>query len=185
MFPQITKSTHESWSGLVHTRMLQSYTWWTERGLRRFLSKWQLSWGWFVLEWILFISSLFRFSYAELRSFLNMFYEEEEREADRIRTKFLLVKRRLQRQLEALERKREGEEEGSAASESLCWMILRTSTTTTVKNLQYHNPNYNSDFQLWLWSACIWLKCCLHLITECAFPSNHDFCIMNKIGCLT
>ena len=51
---------------------------------------------------------------------MNMFYEEEEREADRIRTKFLLVKRRLQRQLEALERKREGEEEGSAASESLC-----------------------------------------------------------------
>ena len=63
---------------------------------------------------------LVRFSYAELRSFLNMFYEEEEREADRIRTKFLLVKRRLQRQLEALERKREREEEGSAASESLC-----------------------------------------------------------------
>ena len=52
----------------------------------------------------------FRFSYAELRSFLNMFYEEEEREADRIRTKFLLIKRRLQRQLEALERKRRGEE---------------------------------------------------------------------------
>ena len=50
-----------------------------------------------------------RFSYAELRSFLNMFYEEEEREADRIRTKFLLIKRRLQRQLEALERKTEPE----------------------------------------------------------------------------
>ena len=50
-----------------------------------------------------------RFSYAELRSFLNMFYEEEEREADRIRTKFLLIKRRLQRQLEALERKTETE----------------------------------------------------------------------------
>ena len=50
-----------------------------------------------------------RFSYAELRSFLNMFYEEEEREADRIRTKFLLIKRRLQRQLEALERKSEAE----------------------------------------------------------------------------
>ena len=50
-----------------------------------------------------------RFSYAELRSFLNMFYEEEEREADRIRTKFLLIKRRLQRQLEALERKTEVE----------------------------------------------------------------------------
>ena len=47
-----------------------------------------------------------RFSYAELRSFLNMFYEEEERQADRIRTKFLLIKRRLQRQLEALERKK-------------------------------------------------------------------------------
>ena len=50
-----------------------------------------------------------RFSYAELRSFLNMFYEEEEREADRIRTKFLLIKRRVQRQLEALERKSETE----------------------------------------------------------------------------
>ena len=50
-----------------------------------------------------------RFSYAELRSFLNMFYEEEEREADRIRTKFLLIKRRLQRQLETLERKSEVE----------------------------------------------------------------------------
>ena len=64
----------------------------------------------------------FRFSYAELRSFLNMFYEEEEREADRIRTKFLLIKRRLQRQLEPLERKRE-EEDSAAASqegESLC-----------------------------------------------------------------
>ena len=50
-----------------------------------------------------------RFSYAELRSFLNMFYEEEEREADRIRTQFLLSKRRVQRQLEALERKTETE----------------------------------------------------------------------------
>ena len=50
-----------------------------------------------------------RFSYAELRSFLNMFYEEEEREADRIRTKFLLIKRRVQRQLETLERKSEAE----------------------------------------------------------------------------
>ena len=45
-----------------------------------------------------------------------MFYEEEEREADRIRTKFLLIKRRLQRQLEALERKRRAEEEDLAAS---------------------------------------------------------------------
>ena len=55
---------------------------------------------------------------------MNMFYEEEEREADRIRTKFLLIKRRLQRQLEPLERKRGGEEEDSAAAsqegESLC-----------------------------------------------------------------
>ena len=67
-----------------------------------------------------------RFSYAELRSFLNMFYEEEEREADRIRTKFLLIKRRLQRQLEALERKKGAttEEEDLAntrrEAESLC-----------------------------------------------------------------
>ena len=37
----------------------------------------------------------FRFSYAELRNFLNMFYEEEEREADRIRTKYLLIRYRL------------------------------------------------------------------------------------------
>ena len=36
--------------------------------------------------------STFRFSYAELRNFLNMFYEEEEREADRIRTKYLLIR---------------------------------------------------------------------------------------------
>ena len=69
---------------------------------------------------------LFRFSYAELRSFLNMFYEEEEREADRIRTKFLLIKRRLQRQLESLERKQaETTEEEDLANtskegESLC-----------------------------------------------------------------
>ena len=40
---------------------------------------------------------------------MNMFYEEEEREADRIRTKFLLIKRRLQRQLDTLERKTEAE----------------------------------------------------------------------------
>ena len=58
-----------------------------------------------------------RFSYAELRSFLNMFYEEEEREADRIRTKFLLIKRRLQRQLDALERKKGEEIECLAASQ--------------------------------------------------------------------
>ena len=69
---------------------------------------------------------LFRFSYAELRSFLNMFYEEEEREADRIRTKFLLIKRRLQRQLDALERGKAAttEEEylanTSKEGESLC-----------------------------------------------------------------
>ena len=66
---------------------------------------------------------LIRFSYAELRSFLNMFYEEEEREADRIRTKFLLIKRRLQRQLETLERKKAEEEDlanTSKEGESLC-----------------------------------------------------------------
>ena len=57
---------------------------------------------------------------------MNMFYEEEEREADRIRTKFLLIKRRLQRQLEALERKKGAttEEEDlantSKEGESLC-----------------------------------------------------------------
>ena len=42
------------------------------------------------------VAQYLNFSYAELRSFLNMFYEEEEREADRIRTKFLVIKRRLQ-----------------------------------------------------------------------------------------
>ena len=31
------------------------------------------------------VAQYLRFSYAELRSFLSMFYEEEEREADRIR----------------------------------------------------------------------------------------------------
>ena len=45
-----------------------------------------------------------------------MFYEEEEREADRIRTKFLLVKRRLQRQLEAVERRAADEEEQEPGS---------------------------------------------------------------------
>ena len=45
-----------------------------------------------------------------------MFYEEEEREADRIRTKFLLVKRRLQRQLEAVERRAAAEEEQEPGS---------------------------------------------------------------------
>ena len=69
---------------------------------------------WFVLN---STSAYFpRFSYAELRSFLNMFYEEEEREADRIRTKFLLVKRRLQRQLEAVERRAADEEEQEPGS---------------------------------------------------------------------
>ena len=69
------------------------------------------------------ILCIFRFSYAELRSFLNMFYEEEEREADRIRTKFLLIKRRVQRQLEALERKTTEEQDVADSSnegESLC-----------------------------------------------------------------
>jgi len=42
------------------------------------------------------VAQYLNFSYAELRSFLNMFYEEEEREADRIRTKYLVIKRRLQ-----------------------------------------------------------------------------------------
>ena len=42
------------------------------------------------------VAQYLNFSYAELRSFLNMFYEEEEREADRIRTKFLIIKRRLE-----------------------------------------------------------------------------------------
>jgi len=62
------------------------------------------------------VAAFLRFSYAELRSFLNMFYEEEEREADRIRTKFLLVKRRLQRQLEAVERRAADEEEQEPGS---------------------------------------------------------------------
>jgi len=45
------------------------------------------------------VAQFIKFSYAELRSFLNMFYEEEEREADRIRAKYLVIKRRLQYQL--------------------------------------------------------------------------------------
>ena len=73
-----------------------------------------MAFRWFVLN---LTSAYFsRFSYAELRSFLNMFYEEEEREADRIRTKFLLVKRRLQRQLEAVERRAAAEEEQEPGS---------------------------------------------------------------------
>merc|ERR1712098_370290 len=42
------------------------------------------------------VAQYLNFSYAELRSFLSMFYEEEEREADRIRTKYMVIKRRLQ-----------------------------------------------------------------------------------------
>ena len=42
------------------------------------------------------VAQYINFSKTELRSFLNMFYEEEEREADRIRTKYLVIKRRLQ-----------------------------------------------------------------------------------------
>ena len=38
------------------------------------------------------VAQYLNFSYAELRSFLNMFYEEEEREADRIRSKFLVIR---------------------------------------------------------------------------------------------
>ena len=42
------------------------------------------------------VAQYLNFSYTELRSFLNMFYDEEEREADRIRTKYLVIRRRLQ-----------------------------------------------------------------------------------------
>ena len=42
------------------------------------------------------VAQYLNFSKTELRSFLNMFYEEEEREADRIRTKYLVIRRRLQ-----------------------------------------------------------------------------------------
>jgi len=45
------------------------------------------------------VAQFIKFSYAELRSFLNMFYEEEENEADRIRAKYLVIQRRLQHQL--------------------------------------------------------------------------------------
>jgi len=45
------------------------------------------------------VAQFIKFSYTELRSFLNMFYEEEEREADRIRAKYLVIHRRLQHQL--------------------------------------------------------------------------------------
>jgi len=45
------------------------------------------------------VAQFLKFSYAELRSFLNMFYEEEEREADRIRAKYLVMQRRLQHQI--------------------------------------------------------------------------------------
>ena len=42
------------------------------------------------------VAQYLNFTYTELRSFLNMFYDEEEREADRIRTKYLVIRRRLQ-----------------------------------------------------------------------------------------
>jgi len=42
------------------------------------------------------VAQFLAFTMTELRSFLNMFYEEEEREADKIRTKFLVIRRRLE-----------------------------------------------------------------------------------------
>lgn len=38
------------------------------------------------------VAQFIRFSYAELRAFLNMFYEEEEREAERIKEKYQLMR---------------------------------------------------------------------------------------------
>jgi len=62
------------------------------------------------------VAEYIRFSYAELRSFLNMFYEEEEREADRIRAKYLVIRRRIQRQLNILERGRGHQEEYTSSA---------------------------------------------------------------------
>lgn len=41
------------------------------------------------------VAQFIRFSYAELRAFLNMFYEEEEREAERIKEKYQLMRLKI------------------------------------------------------------------------------------------
>ena len=41
------------------------------------------------------VAQFLRFSYAELRSFLNMFYEEEEREAERIKRKYRVMRQKI------------------------------------------------------------------------------------------
>ncbi len=40
-----------------------------------------------------------RFSYAECRSFVNMFYEEEEREVEKIQYKYKLIKQKLRERM--------------------------------------------------------------------------------------
>jgi len=51
------------------------------------------------------VAEFLRFSYAELRSFLNMFYEEEEREADRIRYKYHTMREIILNRIQQLEEK--------------------------------------------------------------------------------
>jgi len=49
------------------------------------------------------VAQFLKFSYTELRSFLSMFYEEEEREADRIRYKYHVMKEIIRTRVEELE----------------------------------------------------------------------------------
>jgi len=48
------------------------------------------------------VAQFLRFSYTELRSFVGMFYEEEEREADRIRLKYKTIKEIMRKRLQEL-----------------------------------------------------------------------------------
>lgn len=80
------------------------------------------------------VAQFIKFSYAELRSFLNMFYEEEENEADRIRAKYLVIKRRLQHQL----RIKQGQ--GQVFDDQINCGVYPT-TSTDVVDAQQNNGN--------------------------------------------
>ena len=48
------------------------------------------------------LTNLSRFSAVEIRSFLNMFYEEEEREVEKIQLKYKGIKQKLQERMNSL-----------------------------------------------------------------------------------
>jgi len=80
------------------------------------------------------VAQFIKFSYAELRSFLNMFYEEEEGEADRIRAKYLVMQRRLQHQI----RIKQGQ--GQVFDDQTKYLHSQASSTEEVDN-QLRNGN--------------------------------------------